>query len=172
MGYPAGRRRLTRRLLHPQPLLVQITRVHLGKHHLQLEAVRYGLHFLGAAPFEDQAVDRAPPHFKEKTPAHRHRSLKKGFAPKKQKPPKQSKKKLALGPNPRTVPGRGSGPGAHPDSGPGRPVSPPPRPTPNPILRNAIEAPGAIDQRMIATLPIYWQVYYHKDVELKQHYRP
>jgi hypothetical protein len=39
---------------------VQIDKVHLGKHKLELEGERYGLHFLGALPYEDptKAVDR------------------------------------------------------------------------------------------------------------------
>ena len=39
---------------------VQIDRVHLTKHKLELEGARYGLHFLGALPYEDptKAVDR------------------------------------------------------------------------------------------------------------------
>lgn len=39
---------------------VEIDRVHLTKHKLELEGTRYGLHFLGALPYEDpaKAVDR------------------------------------------------------------------------------------------------------------------
>lgn len=40
--------------------LVEIDKVHLTKHKVELEGVRYGLHFLGALPYEDpsKAVDR------------------------------------------------------------------------------------------------------------------
>lgn len=40
--------------------LIQIDRVHLSKHKVELTGVRYGLHFLGASPDEDptKAVDR------------------------------------------------------------------------------------------------------------------
>lgn len=39
---------------------IQIDKVHLGKHKLELEGERFGLHFLGALPYEDPtaAVDR------------------------------------------------------------------------------------------------------------------
>jgi outer membrane biosynthesis protein TonB len=39
---------------------IQIDKVHLSKHKLELEGERYGLHFLGALPYEDptKAVDR------------------------------------------------------------------------------------------------------------------
>ena len=39
---------------------VEIDKVHLSKHKLELEGARYGLHFLGALPYEDptKAVDR------------------------------------------------------------------------------------------------------------------
>src|SRR6202044_1894169 len=39
---------------------IQIDKVHLAKHKLELEGERYGLHFLGALPYEDptSAVDR------------------------------------------------------------------------------------------------------------------
>ena len=39
---------------------VRIDKVHLSKHKVELEGARYGLHFLGALPYEDptKAVDR------------------------------------------------------------------------------------------------------------------
>jgi protein TonB len=50
---------------HPTPgsytlSAVQIDKVHLTKHKVELEGARYGLHFLGALPYEDpsKAVDR------------------------------------------------------------------------------------------------------------------
>ncbi|MFZ0394668.1 MAG: TonB family protein [Terracidiphilus sp.] len=152
--------------------LVQITRVHLDKHHLQLEAVRYGLHFLGAAPFEDQAVDRVRLTSKKK-PLRIVIDREEVIVPKKQKPPKQSKKKpaSAQAPEQSQAAAAESAPTPTPDlSRPGVTTS---QAHANQALRNAIEAifAAAIDQRMIATLPIYWQVYY-KDVELKQDYRP
>ncbi len=74
--------------------LVEITRVHLDKHHLDLEGIRYGLHFLGAAPFEDQAVDRVRLTSKKK-PLHIVIDREEVELPKKQKPPKPDKKKQA-----------------------------------------------------------------------------
>lgn len=40
--------------------VIKIDRVHLTKHRVELEGLRYGLHFLGATPYEDpaNAVDR------------------------------------------------------------------------------------------------------------------
>ena len=46
---------------HPTPgsytlSLIEIDRVHLSKHKVELEGVRFGLHFLGALPYEDPAT--------------------------------------------------------------------------------------------------------------------
>jgi hypothetical protein len=40
--------------------IIQVAKIHLTKHKVELEADRYGLHFLGALPYEDptKAVDR------------------------------------------------------------------------------------------------------------------
>ena len=52
------------RAVRPRPLtrlsLIEIDKVHLTKRKLELEGIRYGLHFLGAAPSEDpmQASDK------------------------------------------------------------------------------------------------------------------
>jgi len=166
--------------------LVQITRVHLDKHHLELEGIRYGLHFLGAAPFEDQAVDRVRLTSKKK-PLRITIDREQVVIPKKKKPSKQDKQKKKQPPNPSA-----SGPGG---PAPAPPLTPaqidgavaaaPPAVTglgdkatvsqavANKALRDALDAVFAsgIDQRMIATLPAYWQLYY-KDVAAKTDFRP
>jgi TonB family protein len=162
--------------------LVQITRVHLDKHHLELEGVRYGLHFLGAAPFEDQAVDRVRLFPKKKKPLHITIDREEVIVPKKHKPPKPGKKK----PTSASPQAAGDQP-----SGQTEPLAAQPAPVPPPditrhgakvttsqaeankALRDAVDAvfASSIDQRMIATLPDFWKVYY-KDVDLKQDFTP
>ena len=71
---------------------VQIDKVHLSKHKLELEGARYGLHFLGALPYEDptKAVDRVriTPKKKElRLTIDRETVIK----PKKEKEPKAAK---------------------------------------------------------------------------------
>ena len=48
---------------------IQIDKVHLTKHKVELEGARYGLHFLGALPYEDptKALDRVKSTPKKKT---------------------------------------------------------------------------------------------------------
>lgn len=159
--------------------LVRIDRVHLDKHHLELEGVRYGLHFLGAAPYEEQAVDRVRLTTKKK-PLRITIDREDVVPPKKEKPAKQDKKK-------------------HSGSQPAQPAAPQltsraidtamdavpqdvsrhgvtvttSQAHANQALRQAVDAvfASAVDPRMIGTLPAFWQLYY-KDVDAKQDYRP
>ena len=167
--------------------LVQIDRVHLDKHHLELDGTRYGLHFLGAAPFEDQAVDRVRLTTKKK-PLHITIDREEVIIPKKEKPPKQSKKKPAS-PS-KQVPGQPASAAAGSQTAAASPAPAPAAPPPpdlsrhgvtvtlsqahaNKALRDALDGifASGIDKSIIATLPAYWQLYY-KDVEAKQDYRP
>ncbi|HWE83973.1 MAG TPA: energy transducer TonB [Terracidiphilus sp.] len=172
--------------------LVKIDRVHLDKHHLQLEGVRYGLHFLGAAPSEDQAVDRVRLTSKKK-PLRISIDREDVVAPKKEKPAKQGKKKTQQAPP--TVNAAAAQPAAPPPSSPTPPdnqaipasaASTPPPETDrrgvtvttsqaqaNQALHRALDTVFAsgVDQSIIATLPAYWQLYY-KAVDSKQDYRP
>lgn len=167
--------------------LVRIDRVHLEKHHLDLEGVRFGLHFLGASPYEDQAVDRVRLTSKKK-PLRITIDREEVVPPKKEKPAKEDKKKKAAPANAQ--------PSGQPTSAQ---TAPPLAPSTvdaalakvpadlthhgvtvttsqahaNQTLRQALEAvfASAVDPRMIGTLPAYWQLYY-KDVDEKQDYRP
>lgn len=72
--------------------LVRIDRVHLDKHHIEMEGVRFGLHFLGASPYEEQAVDRVRLTSKKK-PLRITIDREEVVAPKKEKPAREEKKK-------------------------------------------------------------------------------
>lgn len=150
--------------------LVEITRVHLEKHKLELEAVRYGLHFLGALPSEDQtaAFDKVRLTTKKK-PLHITIDRETVVNPKK---PKEKKQKGV--PEPKNT--GGISPQATPevidtDRKGNRTTSS--QDHANRALRNALDhvfAPD-IDAKMIASLPEYWQLFY-KAVEQKRNYRP
>lgn len=181
--------------------LVQIDRVRMDKHHLELEGVRYGLHFLGAAPYEDQAVDRVRLTSKKK-PLHITIDREEVVTPKKEKPAKEDKKHkpLPAGANASAAQAPAAGTRATPQSGqssqsgeeasasgqaPAQPSAAPPdenrhgvtvttsQAHANQALHQALDAvfASAVDPRMIGTLPEYWQLYY-KDVDAKQDYRP
>jgi TonB family protein len=148
--------------------LVEINRVHLDKHHLELEGVRYGLHFLGALPSEDQtqAVDKVRLTTKKK-PLKITIDREDVVAPKKEK--QEKKRKSSPQPAPTTAV-----------------ATAPPQETDrhgvevttsqahaNQALRTSLDkifSPG-IDDRMIATLPDYWRLFY-KAVATKSEYRP
>jgi len=75
---------------------IQIDRVHLSKHKVELEGARYGLHFLGALPYEDptKALDRVKITPKKKVVRITiDREL--VVTPKKKKEPKADKDKKA-----------------------------------------------------------------------------
>ena len=187
--------------------LVQIDKVKVDKHHVELEGVRYGLHFLGALASEDQAanVDRVKLTSKKK-PLKITIEREIVVVPKK---PKEGKKK---GSEKKTAPARSAttastapstptqqdAPGAHatppeeatvpsatPSAAATNSASPAAEPmrhgvtvTTSPaeaarMLGAALEnifSPG-IDDRMIATLPESWKLYY-KAVADKADYRP
>jgi TonB family protein len=161
--------------------LVEITRVHLDKHHLQFEGIRYGLHFLGAAPFEDQAVDRVRLTTKKK-PLRITIDREQVVTPKKKKPSKEDNRKRQPG---QSASDPAPAPPLTPAQIDGAVAAAPPAVThlganvttsqavANQALRDAVDAVFAsgIDQHMIATLPAFWQLYY-KDVATKTDFRP
>ncbi|HWG20821.1 MAG TPA: energy transducer TonB [Terracidiphilus sp.] len=155
--------------------LVEIDRVHLDKRHLELEGVRYGLHFLGALPTEDQslAVDRVRLTSKKKP-------LRISIAREEVVKVKEEKRK---GPVYLARPAPGA-------AAPGQPAGTATAPAPleeerrggtvtisqahaNRALQQAVDRVFAagIDDRMISTLPQYWKLYY-KSVAEQQTYRP
>jgi len=161
--------------------LVEITRVRLDKRHLELEGERYGLHFLGALPSEDQsqAYDKVRLTSKKK-PLRITIDREDVVKPRKEKEPKGQ---------PAIVPAKPPATGANPappgTSAQPRLLAPPPeigrhgvtettsQDQANHALRQAIDhvfSPG-IDDKMISTLPQYWKLYY-KSVANKQEFRP
>jgi TonB family protein len=155
--------------------LAEITRVRLEKHRLQLEAVRYGLHFLGASPTEDQtaAVDKVrlttakkpliitidreqvakPKKEKEKHEKHRGPQT-----------PADSPSAAAAATQPAA--------GAEAESDRHHAITDS-EANANRTLAQALDVVFAsgIDDRMIATLPDYWRLYYQSVAE-RHAYKP
>lgn len=146
--------------------LVQISRVHLTKHRLELEGDRYGLHFLGALPSEDQstAVDKVRLTTKKK-PLRITIDREQVEKPKKEKagkgkhghaaqPGVAASEKLA---SPQNL----ASPEAH-TADTTRSVA-----EANRALEAAVDRvfSSGIDARMIATLPEFWQLYYKAAAE-------
>ncbi|MGA2251317.1 energy transducer TonB [Terracidiphilus sp.] len=171
--------------------LVQIESVHLEKHKLVLEGTRYGLHFLGALATEDQsaALDKVRLTTKKKPLRIEvdREEVDTSFEKKKEK---QEAKEDAKAPHTTT---------ATAPAPTSLPASPAPESIPqtaqqaqpttelnrrgaavttstthaNAALHKALDgilSPG-IDDRMIASLPAYWQLYYQA-VAAKADYRP
>jgi TonB family protein len=149
--------------------LVEIERVHLEKHRLELECVRYGLHFLGALTTEDQtqAVDRVRLTTKKK-PLKITIDRLAVSKPKKEKAPKHGKDRYVVAPGSATPAAQDTA--TAPAPGPAQPAvdakhrraSAGSEALANIALAKALDnvfAP-AIDQRMIAILPEYWSLFY------------
>lgn len=175
--------------------LVEIDKVRLTKHKVELEGVRYGLHFLGALAYEDpaNAVDRVriTPKKKElRITIDRELVVK----PKKQKPEK--------GKGGKAGPAAGGKAGATSANAPTRPepeetdadelkkeiaAAPAAERPADPasmttttsaahaasVLKEAIENVFAprLDARMMAAMPEFWKLYYQAAAE-KADYRP
>ncbi len=161
--------------------LVEIDRVHLTKHKVELECVRYGLHFLGALPYEDpsKAVDRVRITPKKKIlriTIDREQVIK----PKKQKTGKAAKgahpaKQQA--PEPTDASELKAEIAATPaaerpaDTSSVTTTTSPAHATQ--VLRDALDnifAPS-LDARMMAAMPDFWKLYY-KAAAAKTDYRP
>ncbi len=155
--------------------MVQIDRVHLSKHKVELVGIRYGLHFLGARPTEDPlaASDkvRITPKKKvlrisieraevvhEKKPKHA-----KGDTPR-----ATSQTMQAHPPAAQTGEASSSAAPAGEDGGIVRSQA-----RANQILEQALDrvfAPG-LDDRMIASLPDFWKLFY-QEASAKTTYKP
>jgi TonB family protein len=161
--------------------LVEITHVRLGHHRLEIEAVRYGLHFLGASATEDQttAVDKVRLTTKKK-PLVITIDREEVAKPKKEKEKKEKHRgpqpvegsvqaqaapgPAAATPNPAAVPGEETRRHhAMTES----------EASANGELAQALDAVFAtgIDDRMIATLPDYWRLFY-KSIAEHRTYKP
>jgi len=141
--------------------LIEIDKVHLAKRKLEFEGVRYGLHFLGAAPTEDpmQASDRVRITPKKKfVKIAIDRAI--VTAPKKKKsksdanngapPPPESAS--AVNPETTTFLTKSQA---------------------NELLKQALDRvfSRGMDERMIASLPDFWQLYYQAAAK-KTNYKP
>ena len=180
---------------------VRIDRVRLSKHKLELEGARYGLHFLGALPYEDptKAVDRVritPKKKVLKLTIDREEVVK----AKKEKEPKQAKGKGKAGPEAGAKTGAGAAAvpaesaqqapvktseadeartdvAATPDADqPAGPVKAPTTTSParaNSMLITALNKVFAtgIDERMKDHMPKFWKLYYQA-AEAKTDYTP
>lgn len=159
--------------------LVEIDRVHLSKHKVELTGIRYGLHFLGARPDEDptKAVDKVRITPKKKVVKITiDREL--VVTPKKKKHKKRDEENQPAGSAPPAL--ATSAPANEPsdaeqaradmnaapeaerpaDSGSVTTTTSPAHAAR--MLRDALDqifAPG-LDQRMIAALPSFWKLYY------------
>jgi TonB family protein len=148
--------------------LVEITRVHLTKRRLELEGDRYGLHFLGALPNEDQsaAFDKVRLTSKKK-PLRISIERLRVDKPKKQKPARKKKQAVA-------APGAGTptAAAATADQQQTGEVTHSVAEA-NRALRSALDRifSRGMDARMIESLPEYWQLYY-KAVNAHADYRP
>jgi TonB family protein len=156
--------------------LVEITHVRLEKHKLEIEGVRYGLHFLGASATEDQtaAVDKVRLTTRKK-PLVITIDREEVAKPKKEKEKKekhrgpQTAESTAQPQSAATTP-----PAANTDAEAGRHHAvTESEATANGELAHALDTLFAtgIDDRMIATLPDYWRLFYQSTAEHRA-YRP
>ena len=161
--------------------LLQIDKVHLEKRKLQLEGVRYGLHFLGATPDEDptKAVDRVRITPKKKVvriAIDRELVVK----PKKKKSrDKDNEQKASSTPaamNPSGDPSSDSDASGSPAAIPTGDRGVTTTISPAHALKLLNEAVGnvfsiGLDDRLIAAMPDFWKLYY-KSVADHSNFRP
>jgi Gram-negative bacterial TonB protein C-terminal len=165
--------------------LVEIDRLHMSKHKVELTGVRYGLHFLGARPDEDatKAVDKVritPKKKQVKITIDRELVI----TPKKKKHPKDATEQAAAnGPSapaaaePSDVAEAKAAMNAAPEAE--RPADAASvTTTTSPahaakLLREAIDRIFAqgLDDRMIASMPSFWKLYYQAAAN-QADYRP
>ncbi len=151
--------------------LVEITHVRLEKHKLEIEGVRYGLHFLGASATEEQgaAVDRVKLTTKKKP-------LIITIDREEVEKPKKEKQKKEKHPGPQSAEASAAAATVAPkpdaESGHHHAVTES-EATSNLELAQALDTVFAagIDDRMIATLPDYWKLFYESSAEHRA-YKP
>ncbi|MDR3737835.1 MAG: energy transducer TonB [Terracidiphilus sp.] len=152
--------------------LIQIDKVHLAKHRVELTGVRYGLHFLGALPKEDpaSAMDRVRITPKKKqvritfdrelvvTPKKKKEKHEKGKDPKQvlaassEQPSTEEEARAAMAAAPEAD---------RPANATGVTTTTSPAHAKK-VLEDALDAAFApsLDSRLIATLPDFWKLYY------------
>ncbi|UWZ84195.1 energy transducer TonB [Occallatibacter riparius] len=155
--------------------LVEITHVRLEKHKLEVEGVRYGLHFLGSSATEDQtaAVDKVRLTTRKK-PLVITIDREEVTKPKKEK----EKKEKHHGPQSANQPAQAQTVAPAPAAAPEeeaerhRPMTDSEAAS-NRELAQALDTVFAtgIDDRLIATLPDYWKLFYLSTAEHRA-YRP
>lgn len=177
--------------------VVQIDRVRLTKHKVELEGARYGMHFLGALPYEDptKAVDRVKITPKKKVlritidrevvvkPKQKKEKGKEAkAAPAKAAPAATAQASAA--PAPGTEPtettdadeAKAEIAAAPPEERPADPGSVTTTTSPahaSQMLKDALDkifAPS-LDEQMMASMPAFWQLYYQAAAD-KTDYRP
>ena len=169
--------------------VIEIEKVRLNKHKLELEGVRYGLHFLGALPYEDpgKAVDRVRITPKKKM-VHITIDRERVEKPKKQKEKgkKKNEGRLLWERKDEELPVPGQLPEASgadqtasaPDKDEGPADAKSVTTTTSPahalaMLKDALQEVFAqgLDERMKAAMPAFWQLYYQA-AAAKTDYRP
>lgn len=146
---------------------VEVRKVHLTKRSLEIEGDRYGLHFFGALPYEDAS---AQPYDKvkiSKKPVRISIEREVVVIPKAKKQKKGKAEKGPVAPS-----GVQSQPSAA-ATAPAAPLAPGTTSSPahsammmNTALDNVLAL--GIDQKMIASLPSYWQEYFKSRNEHRQ----
>lgn len=165
---------------------IQISRVKLTKHKLELQGDRYALHFLGAAPYEDpiKATDRVKITPKRKVVRISFDRVQVDKPKTKKEKDKENKKDKS-----RYTGSCAKAPltsQSDPDPSPPDPIpSQPPVPsasvdkpkTTSPAVSSGMLLTAldkvfslGIDQRMIASMPEFWKLYY--DAEAKHDFKP
>jgi outer membrane biosynthesis protein TonB len=160
---------------------LEIKKVTLSKHKLEIEADRYGLHFFGALPYGD---DSQQPYDKVKLSKKPVRiSIERELVVipkvKKEKETKSAGPSVAQGSGAVGAPGAPASASAAPAPAvptPAAPVFvPPPGTTTSPahssmVMNKALDnvLANGIDDRMLAHLPDYWQEYFKSKKEHRQ----
>lgn len=144
--------------------LIEITHARLEKHRLELEGVRYGLHFLGALSSGDSSTSTDKVRLTAKK-----RSVKITIEREPvvvPKPPKHSKGDKKRGNNPPASPAPAAGAeevtrSAVQRDHPGVPIATS-RAQAEDALSQAVDRifASSVDERMVASLPDFWQPYY------------
>lgn len=144
---------------------IQINKVKLSKHKLELEGDRYALHFLGAAPYEDptKATDRVKITPKKKT-------VRISFVREQVETPKKKKEKHKKGPAlesaktnpPKAAPADLPSASSLPSDGNKQSKTTASPAHASQLLLTALDRvfSQGIDDRMIAAMPDFWKLYY------------
>jgi TonB family protein len=142
--------------------LIEIHKVHLTKSRLEIEGIRYGLHFQSSRPTEDPLQQSEKVRLTPKKKVLRIVILRESMSDFKRKVEKPKKQKQSGAPR-----------AGSPAVAVATPPSQAPKALANQALENAIDNvfAASIDDRMIASLPDYWQLYFRAAAS-KSDYKP